>query len=141
MKLTKDIDQEVRCSHISRMPSSPSADWPLQVENKNVPLPEFPKHPFQEEHLKQLYKIVPMKDIRNLYVTFPIPDLQKYYKSNPGHYLSHLISHEGPGSLLSDLKGLSRYSWWWAEGKSLRVLCGRYVQKDLKNGFSKSSRA
>lgn len=48
--------------------------------------------------------MVPIKDIRNLYVTFPIPDLQKYYKSNPGHYLGHLIGHEGPGSLLSELK-------------------------------------
>ncbi|CAM5157075.1 unnamed protein product [Natator depressus] len=75
-----------------------------EVENKNVPLPEFPEHPFQEEHLQQLYKVVPIKDIRNLYVTFPIPDLQKYYKSNPGHYLGHLIGHEGPGSLLSELK-------------------------------------
>uniref|UniRef100_A0A8C6ZU16 Insulin-degrading enzyme n=1 Tax=Nothoprocta perdicaria TaxID=30464 RepID=A0A8C6ZU16_NOTPE len=75
-----------------------------EVENKNVPIPEFPEHPFQEEHLRQLYKVVPIKDIRNLYVTFPIPDLQKYYKSNPGHYLGHLIGHEGPGSLLSELK-------------------------------------
>ncbi|KAB0398310.1 hypothetical protein E2I00_001538 [Balaenoptera physalus] len=25
-----------------------------EVENKNVPLPEFPEHPFQEEHLKDL---------------------------------------------------------------------------------------
>ncbi|XP_051504314.1 insulin-degrading enzyme isoform X2 [Myxocyprinus asiaticus] len=75
-----------------------------EVENKNVPLPEFPTHPFQEEHLRQFYKVVPIKDIRNLYVTFPIPDLQKYYKSNPGHYLGHLIGHEGPGSLLSELK-------------------------------------
>ncbi|XP_074502935.1 insulin-degrading enzyme isoform X2 [Sebastes fasciatus] len=75
-----------------------------EVENKNVPIPEFPEHPFQEEHLKQFYSIVPIKDIRNLYVTFPIPDLQKYYKSNPGHYLGHLIGHEGPGSLLSELK-------------------------------------
>ncbi|XP_061601535.1 insulin-degrading enzyme isoform X2 [Cololabis saira] len=75
-----------------------------EVENKNVSIPEFPEHPFQEEHLKQFYKVVPIKDIRNLYVTFPIPDLQKYYKSNPGHYLGHLIGHEGPGSLLSELK-------------------------------------
>uniref|UniRef100_A0A671RBQ6 Insulin-degrading enzyme n=1 Tax=Sinocyclocheilus anshuiensis TaxID=1608454 RepID=A0A671RBQ6_9TELE len=75
-----------------------------EVENKTVPLPEFPSHPFQEEHLRQFYKVVPIKDIRNLYVTFPIPDLQKYYKSNPGHYLGHLIGHEGPGSLLSELK-------------------------------------
>ncbi|XP_054654801.1 insulin-degrading enzyme isoform X2 [Dunckerocampus dactyliophorus] len=75
-----------------------------EVENKNVPIPEFPDHPFQDEYLKQFYKVVPIKDIRNLYVTFPIPDLQKYYKSNPGHYLGHLIGHEGPGSLLSELK-------------------------------------
>ncbi|XP_062256437.1 insulin-degrading enzyme isoform X2 [Platichthys flesus] len=75
-----------------------------EVENKNVPVPEFPEHPFQEEHLRQFYNVVPIKDIRNLYVTFPIPDLQKYYKSNPGHYLGHLIGHEGPGSLLSELK-------------------------------------
>ncbi|XP_043912628.1 insulin-degrading enzyme isoform X1 [Protopterus annectens] len=75
-----------------------------EVENKNVPIPEFPDNPFQEEHLRQMYKVVPVKDIRNLYVTFPIPDLQKYYKSNPGHYLGHLIGHEGPGSLLSELK-------------------------------------
>ncbi|XP_056616513.1 insulin-degrading enzyme isoform X2 [Triplophysa dalaica] len=75
-----------------------------EVENKNVPLPDFPTNPFQEEHLRQFYKVVPIKDIRNLYVTFPIPDLQKYYKSNPGHYLGHLIGHEGPGSLLSELK-------------------------------------
>ncbi|KAM3862520.1 insulin-degrading enzyme isoform 2-T2 [Diretmus argenteus] len=75
-----------------------------EVENKNVPIPEFPENPFQEEHLRQFYSVVPIKDIRNLYVTFPIPDLQKYYKSNPGHYLGHLIGHEGPGSLLSELK-------------------------------------
>lgn len=66
---------------------------------------------------QQLYKVVPIKDIRNLYVTFPIPDLQKYYKSNPGHYLGHLIGHEGPGSLLSELK---------AKGKS-------FDGRELKN--------
>ncbi|XP_075072253.1 insulin-degrading enzyme isoform X1 [Mixophyes fleayi] len=75
-----------------------------EVEHKNVTLPEFPDNPFQKEYLQKMYKIVPIKDIRNLYVTFPIPDLQKYYKSNPGHYLGHLIGHEGPGSLLSELK-------------------------------------
>ncbi|XP_063818112.1 insulin-degrading enzyme isoform X1 [Pseudophryne corroboree] len=75
-----------------------------EVEHKNVTLPEFPDNPFQKPYLQKMYKIVPVKDIRNLYVTFPIPDLQKYYKSNPGHYLGHLIGHEGPGSLLSELK-------------------------------------
>ncbi|XP_024120451.1 insulin-degrading enzyme [Oryzias melastigma] len=75
-----------------------------EVENKNVPVPEFPEHPFQEEQLKQIYKVVPVKDVRKLYVTFPIPDLYEYYKSKPGQYLGHLIGHEGPGSLFAELK-------------------------------------
>lgn len=32
-----------------------------EVENKNVPIPEFPEHPFQEEHLRvsiELYLLV-----------------------------------------------------------------------------------
>jgi len=35
---------------------------------------------------------------------WPIPDLHPHYKVNPGHYLGHLIGHEGQGSLLSELK-------------------------------------
>ncbi len=35
---------------------------------------------------------------------FPTPDLNKWYESKPGEYISHLIGHEGPGSLLSELK-------------------------------------
>ncbi|XP_006727122.1 serine-rich coiled-coil domain-containing protein 1 [Leptonychotes weddellii] len=42
LKLTKDIDPEVRCSHISRMPSSPSADWPLQGVEENGGLDSLP---------------------------------------------------------------------------------------------------
>lgn len=76
---------------------------------------------------QQLYKVVPIKDIRNLYVTFPIPDLQKYYKSNPGHYLGHLIGHEGPGSLLSELK---------AKGKSFE---GKELKSNLLHNFLKLS--
>ncbi|XP_031237925.1 serine-rich coiled-coil domain-containing protein 1 isoform X2 [Mastomys coucha] len=35
LKITKDTDQESRCSHVSRMPNSPSADWPLQGVEEN----------------------------------------------------------------------------------------------------------
>ncbi|XP_036067708.1 insulin-degrading enzyme isoform X2 [Oryzias melastigma] len=75
-----------------------------KVQNKSVPIPEFLEHPFQGEQLKQVYKVVPVKDIRKLHVTFPIPDLQKYYRSKPGQYLAHLIGYEGPGSLFAVLK-------------------------------------
>uniref|UniRef100_UPI0030FEC1C3 serine-rich coiled-coil domain-containing protein 1 isoform X1 n=1 Tax=Aotus nancymaae TaxID=37293 RepID=UPI0030FEC1C3 len=42
LKLTKDIDQEARYSHISRMPNSPSADWPLQGVEENGGIDSLP---------------------------------------------------------------------------------------------------
>ncbi|KAG7155866.1 Insulin-degrading enzyme-like [Homarus americanus] len=75
------------------------------VENKAVTVPEWLTHPFGPQQCCKLGYVVPVKDIRNLYVTFPIPDLHPHYKTAPGHYLGHLIGHEGPGSLLSYLKG------------------------------------
>ncbi|XP_013403642.1 insulin-degrading enzyme [Lingula anatina] len=74
------------------------------VENKEVAIPEWPESPYGPEQLQVKAFVVPVKDIRNLSILWPIPDLQEHYKSNPGHYLGHLIGHEGPGSLLSELK-------------------------------------
>ncbi|XP_030674990.1 serine-rich coiled-coil domain-containing protein 1 isoform X2 [Nomascus leucogenys] len=42
LKLTKDVDQEARCSHISQMPNSPSADWPLQGVEENGGIDSLP---------------------------------------------------------------------------------------------------
>ncbi|KAM5159086.1 serine-rich coiled-coil domain-containing protein 1 isoform 1-T1 [Callospermophilus lateralis] len=41
LKLTKE-DQESRCSHLSRMPSSPSTDWPLQGVEENGGIDSLP---------------------------------------------------------------------------------------------------
>ena len=75
------------------------------VENKNVIAPTWPQHPYRPEDNRTITYIVPIKNIRNLDILFPIPDISRTnYKSGPGHYLSHLIGHEGKGSLLSELK-------------------------------------
>ncbi|PVD29637.1 hypothetical protein C0Q70_08892 [Pomacea canaliculata] len=74
------------------------------VENKNVSVPEWLDPPYGVEESKKMVTAVPVKDVRDLAVSWGIPDLHSYYKSNPGHYLGHLIGHEGPGSLLSELK-------------------------------------
>ncbi|XP_039264342.2 insulin-degrading enzyme-like [Styela clava] len=74
------------------------------VVNKDVKVPVYQESPYRKEDMEKRCNSVPVKDIRNLIVTFPIPDLQEYYDSNPGSYLGHLIGHEGPGSLLSELK-------------------------------------
>ncbi|XP_019877386.1 insulin-degrading enzyme isoform X4 [Aethina tumida] len=74
------------------------------VEDKNVTAPRWEEHPFDDEHFKTLVYISPVKDVRNLNIVFPSVDLTPYYKSAPGHYISHLMGHEGPGSILSILK-------------------------------------
>lgn len=86
------------------------------VENKNVKAPEWTEHPFNEEHFKCKWYAVPIKDVRNLNITFPIPDLHEHFRSAPVHYLSHLLGHEGEGSLLSTLK---------AKGWSSSLVSGR----------------
>ncbi|KAK4883510.1 hypothetical protein RN001_006829 [Aquatica leii] len=74
------------------------------VKDKGVVAPRWDEHPFTEEQLGTCGYIVPIRDVRNLNIVFPLPDLLQYYKSAPGNYISHLVGHEGPGSLLSVLK-------------------------------------
>lgn len=52
-----------------------------EVENKNVTVPEWLSHPFGKEQCRKIGYVVPVKDIRNLYITFPTPDLHPHYKT------------------------------------------------------------
>ncbi|XP_018331415.1 insulin-degrading enzyme [Agrilus planipennis] len=74
------------------------------IQNKDIEAPRWSDHPFSDEQLRTCTYMVPIKDIRNLSINFPTEDLNEYYKSSPEGYISHLIGHEGPGSLLSALK-------------------------------------
>ncbi|PZC78546.1 hypothetical protein B5X24_HaOG202112 [Helicoverpa armigera] len=75
-----------------------------EVEDKSVTAPSWPEHPFPPALRRKRAYCLPVKDLRSLSIDFPIPDTRKHYKSGPGHYLSHMLGHEGPGSLLSALK-------------------------------------
>ncbi|XP_048003633.1 insulin-degrading enzyme isoform X2 [Leguminivora glycinivorella] len=75
-----------------------------EVADTSVEAPSWPDHPFPPELRRKRAYCLPVKDLRSLSIDFPIPDTRKHYKSGPGHYLSHLLGHEGPGSLLSELK-------------------------------------
>jgi len=76
------------------------------IVNKEVEIPKYSEGPYLDEHLKIRIDIVPVKETRYITLRFPIPDFQKYYTTKPGEYASHLIGHEGEGSLLSSLKDL-----------------------------------
>ena len=68
---------------------------------------------FRAEQLPARVNIVPIKDHRSLSLSFPIPPVDAYWRSKPTLFISHLIGHEGPGSLLSVLKEKG-----WADGLS-----------------------
>ncbi|XP_065087542.1 insulin-degrading enzyme [Ochlerotatus camptorhynchus] len=74
------------------------------IENKNVTSPQWKDLPFKEDHLATKTMVVPVKDSRSLTITFQTEDLERHYKAGPEHYASHLIGHEGVGSILSELK-------------------------------------
>lgn len=50
--------------------------------------------------------IVPEKDLRQLSISFPLPSVVELWPTKPVEYLSHLLGHEGEGSLLAELKRL-----------------------------------
>ncbi|KJH53656.1 peptidase, M16 family [Dictyocaulus viviparus] len=110
------------------------------IENKNVQCRKWLESPYGREQLRKRIEIVPVKDTRSLMVRFPIPDLQPEYKSNPSHYISHLLGHEGKGSLLSELKRLGWVSSLTAGETNLaRGISAFDIHVDLSIGAFMSS--
>ncbi|GAA5845286.1 hypothetical protein JCM3766R1_000717 [Sporobolomyces carnicolor] len=83
------------------------------VKNRNLSPPEFAGSPLTEKELGRTLFVKSVRDSRSLELTFPFPDEQKWYSTKPGGFLSHLIGHEGKGSILSLLKERG-----WANGMS-----------------------
>ncbi|ORE08646.1 hypothetical protein BCV72DRAFT_203143 [Rhizopus microsporus var. microsporus] len=83
-------------------------EWAVEkfrdVRNKSIEPPSFPDNPLTKKELMKQIFIKPVKDVRILEMTFPFPDQRPLYAVQPGRYLSHLIGHEGHGSILSLLK-------------------------------------
>lgn len=48
--------------------------------------------------------VVPVKDCRTLSISWALPEQKSDWKSKSGRYLSHILGHEGPGTILSHLK-------------------------------------
>ncbi|CAM0906365.1 unnamed protein product [Alopecurus aequalis] len=66
----------------------------------------FPGHPCSSKDLQILVKAVPIKQGHTLRVLWPITPNVRHYKEGPCRYVSHLIGHEGEGSLFYILKKL-----------------------------------
>ena len=72
------------------------------IADKNVKLRDFSQEVvYDETSLGHVFKIVPNKNIKRLKLLWNLPSSHKLWKSKPNSYLSHLIGHEGPNSLLT----------------------------------------
>lgn len=60
--------------------------------------------------LPSLLTVEPVMEQRILRLMFPLPPVKPHYQAKPDYYISHLLGHEGEGSLLSWLK-----SQGWAD--------------------------
>ncbi|KAI1128510.1 peptidase M16 inactive domain-containing protein [Nemania abortiva] len=75
------------------------------VPNKNLPQNRWEDEvPFNKENLAMQCFAKPVMDSRELSLFFPFLDEEKLFESQPSRYISHLIGHEGPGSIMAYVK-------------------------------------
>ena len=75
------------------------------VRNKNLPQNRWDnEQPYSSGNLLKQIFAKPVMDHRTLDIMFTYRDEDDLYKSHPSRYISHLIGHEGPGSILAYVK-------------------------------------
>ena len=79
-----------------------------EIEPQRITLPLY-----REGRLPARLDVEPIRELRTISLSFAIPPLRPHYRAHPLALVSHLLGHEGRGSLLSALKGRG-----WAEGLS-----------------------
>ncbi|KAM8914849.1 nardilysin-like isoform 1-T2 [Spinachia spinachia] len=77
-----------------------------KVPNNGLPQPNFSNllDPFDTPAFNRLYRVVPVRKVHALNITWALPPQEMYYRVKPLHYISWLIGHEGTGSILSVLR-------------------------------------
>uniref|UniRef100_A0A7M4E291 Nardilysin convertase n=1 Tax=Crocodylus porosus TaxID=8502 RepID=A0A7M4E291_CROPO len=60
--------------------------------------------PFDTPEFHKLYRVVPIRKIHSLSITWALPPQEQHYRVKPLHYISWLVGHEGKGSVLSFLR-------------------------------------
>ncbi|KAM3569268.1 hypothetical protein VYU27_008628 [Nannochloropsis oceanica] len=93
---------------LGREPLDTQQEWVLRlfgaVRNLNILPPTITEIPFTAPELGQWLEVVPVMDLRLLQLFWPLPPQRSHYACCPTRYISHLLGHEGEGSILSYLK-------------------------------------
>jgi insulysin len=74
------------------------------VKNHNLERTKHDPIVFEKKETFRFVQIDPVKDLRDLEISFAIPSTRHMYESKPGRQLGFILGHEGKGSLLSYLK-------------------------------------
>ncbi|GAA5943355.1 hypothetical protein JCM3775_005906 [Rhodotorula graminis] len=74
------------------------------VPNANLAPTTFPSPPISATEAQTEITYRTVKDTPQLRVEFGLPDLREHWAIKPGRFLSHYLGHEGPGSILAELK-------------------------------------
>lgn len=83
------------------------------IPNYNTVRPTSSPDAYGPNETSKLVVLVPIKDLKSIEMHFSFPPTEMLFKSKPTRYLSHLIGHEGKGSILAALKEKG-----WANGLS-----------------------
>lgn len=80
------------------------------VENKHTAMRDFsldehgnPAVVFDERSLGHFYRLVPNKNLKKLSIQWLLPFSEDLWRNKPNVYITHVLGHEGPNSLLSHL--------------------------------------
>ncbi|KAK5623448.1 hypothetical protein CRENBAI_014232 [Crenichthys baileyi] len=78
----------------------------IKIPNNAKPRPNFShlQQPFDTPAFHKLYRVVPVRKVHALTISWAVPPQGKNYRVKPLHYISWLIGHEGAGSILSLLR-------------------------------------
>ncbi|BGP38162.1 metalloprotease [Rhodotorula kratochvilovae] len=74
------------------------------IPNANLVATEFPSPPITAKEAQTEISYRTVKDTPQLRVEFGLPDMREHWATKPGRFISHYIGHEGPGSILAELK-------------------------------------
>jgi len=110
------------------------------VTNKDLPRSRYDDIPLytHAELGKQIF-VKPVMDTRSLDLIFPYPDQTDLWEAHPERYLSHMIGHEGSGSLCAYLKskgwitGLSAGDEQVVPGSATMTVAVTMTEDGLKN--------
>ena len=76
----------------------------IGIKKTKLPKSEVSEPLYLTEHKNVRIKVKPVKNDKQLIVSFALPCIDQYYKNKPEALLAYLLGHEGPGSILSYLK-------------------------------------